>query len=175
MLDAQTLRSLRELSRSREALSRAVGLLARSRHTKRALELKLERRGYERPVIRRVIDRLSELGYLDDEGAAESWLARRLERHPEGRGALLAGLLRNGVPREMAEGLLDRYLSPEQEVEAALRVLRRLYPSERSRLSLGREPERSGALRKLLSRGFSRRAARLALPARTGQGADEEG
>lgn len=175
ILDPETLCSLRHESASREALGRALALVARSRHTRRALEAKLERRGYEPAVIRRVIDRLCELGYLDDEAAAESWLSRRVERRPEGRLALLSGLLRNGVPRDMAERLLDRHLSPEQEAHAALRVLRRLYPTEQSRSSLCREPARSGALRKLLSRGFSRKAARLALPPRTGRGEDEEG
>jgi SOS response regulatory protein OraA/RecX len=169
-LDADAVRGLRGASLVREAMARALSLLSRSRHTTRALSLKLQRRGFEAPVIERTIERLTELGYLDDEEAARSWLAHRMERHPAGRGALLAALLRHGVPRETAERVVGAGLPPEAEAEAARRVLRRMYPSEGSRAELDREPGRSVALRKLLARGFSRQSARLAL---RGRGADD--
>lgn len=171
-LEGETLRQLRAASRERLAVARALSLVSRSRHTARGLALKLERRGFEPDAVRRAVERVTELGYLDDEEAARSWLEHRLERRPAGRGALLAGLLRNGVPRETAERVVDEALPPEAEAEAARRLLERLFPTTRARRALEGEPARSAALRKLESRGFTRQAARLAL---RGLGDDEPG
>jgi len=163
------MRLVREEAEVRDAAARALLLLARSQHTLRDLRLKLERRRYSPGAIRRVLERLEELGYLDDARAADTWVERRLERHPAGRASLLAGLGRHGVSRETAEEAVDAHLPLHAEEEVARRVLRKLYPSEEARENLARGPERDRAMRKLLARGFSRASARKALPGGTGE------
>lgn len=163
-LQGDEIRALRDDAEARQAEERALGLLSKARHTRQALRRKLERRGYAAAAVERALGRLAELGYVNDEAAAEGWLQHRIERHPEGRAALLIGLLRHGVPREIAERAVEAHLPAATEAEVARRYLRKLYPGADARERLLSEPERSRALRKLLSRGFSRPAARRALP-----------
>jgi regulatory protein len=164
-LDPVTLERLRFDSSLGEAEERALSFLARSLHTRSALARKLKARGFSPPVVASALSRLEELGYLDDTRAASRWVEHRLERHPEGRAALLKGLLRNGVPRDIAEEVVDAHVRPEGEIDVARRVLARLYPTAESLRALASEPERSRALSRLLTRGFSRASARAALGA----------
>ena len=165
VVQPELLEALRAESAFLAAERRALALLARSVHTRAALGRKLELRGFEPQVVRRVLERLAELGYLDDARAAELWVEQRLERHPEGRAALLHGLLRHGVPRSTAEAAVDAGLPSAQEVEVARRVLLKLYGGG---AALDEATERRRALARLLQRGFSRAAARAALQGHAG-------
>ena len=181
MLSTEALERLRFDASLRDAELRALALLSKSQLTRKSLRRKLERRLYPAEVVSRVLARLEELRYLDDARAAGLWVEHRLERHPEGRAALLKGLLRNGVPRETAEEAVDSRLPRAGEAAVARRVLAKLYPTSSARRSLSEEPERSRALARLASRGFSRASARAALPGRASHpeaewgGAEEEG
>jgi regulatory protein len=165
-VSAELRRSLGERAQARDAEERALKLLGAARHTRAGLRSKLQRRGFPAAAVERALDHLSAMGYLDDAATAEGWVRRRLERRPEGRGALLAGLLRHGVGRDDAARVVDAALPAEDEAQAAVRLLHSLYRSEGAFAALAEEPERGRALRRLLARGFSRRAARGALPAR---------
>ena len=173
-LSAEEAGRLRFAASLREAQERALALLARSQHTRKELGQKLERRGYPAEVVSLVIARLDELRYLDDARAAGLWVEHRLERHPEGRAALLAGLLRHGVPRETAVEAVDARLPPSEEVVVARRVLARLYSTAAALEALRGEPGRSRALARLATRGFSRASSRAALPARAPNGERED-
>lgn len=154
---------LERLSASRAATRSALALLGRAPHSREGLRLKLAQRGHGEQAIAAALDRAREMGYLDDARFAEDWLRLRLDRHPEGRMALVAGLRERGVPREVAEEVVARLVSDEAEEECLLRALGRADRSARK----GRQPAGAEASRlaaRLRSLGFPNRLIRRHLP-----------
>lgn len=125
-LDEATLLALQAQAAILAARDKALSLLSRSPATERTLRLKLGERGHEPAAIDAAAAWLHERGLLDDRRFAEAWLAARLQRRPEGRPALIAGLRRRGVPREVAEQAVLRSFDAEVEREAAGRLLAKL-------------------------------------------------
>jgi regulatory protein len=140
------IRRLKDSWARRQVRDKALDLLGRAPHTTVSLRLKLLKRGFDARIIGQILQSLSEQGHLDDRRFAESWLQSRAERRPEGRAALLAGLLRKGIGREIAEQAVNDYMSPAVEEEHALRALQKL-----KRLG---ETDRVRLMRKLRARGF---------------------
>lgn len=85
------------------AMNRAGLILAGRPHASRELRDKLGRKDPE--VTQRVIDRLTELGLLDDEDFARRWVEERSSRR--GSRALLQELTSKGVDREIAQVTID--------------------------------------------------------------------
>jgi regulatory protein len=94
--------------------------------------------GYAAALCDGAVDRLVQLGYLDDRAYARAWLESRDRTRPRGRHALMQELQRKGVPREIIdEALAERGDSAPNgpqpagpgdgrvELEAALRLLER--------------------------------------------------
>ena len=125
-LTGAAIRGLRQSSTRIRAMDKALELLARAPHSTFTLRTKLLQRKFDPRVVEEILASLRENSYLDDAGFAEQWLRSRCERHPEGRAALLAGLVRKGIRRQVAEQALQEYLTPELEREHALRVLDKL-------------------------------------------------
>ena len=136
----------RLLARSERVRARvqALRLLARAARTRRGLARKLATRGFARPAIRHAVERMSELGYLDDRAFAESWMRSRLSAGKDGAAALYRGLLARGVARPLAEEVVSDLYSHEEEVRHARRLAAGL--------------SRSAAIRRLAGRGFRSRA-----------------
>jgi regulatory protein len=131
----------------RQIREKALDLLGRAPHATFSLRMKLLKRGFESRAVEEVLQFLKTEGYLDDSVFAEDWVRSRIERRPEGRAALVAGLLRKGVAREIAEGAVSRYLTPALEWENAARALEKLKRSG--------ENNPAALKRKLRARGFS--------------------
>ena len=145
-ISGAVIQGLRHSSLLRQVREKALDLLGRAPHTHFSLRMKLLGRGYNTRIIEEVLAFLSDRGYLDDSRFAENWLRSRIERRPEGRAVLIAGLMRKGVAREIAEGSVNRYLTPELERENALRALEKLRRSG--------ETDPSKLKSKLRARGF---------------------
>ena len=125
----------------------AASRLARREDSTGRMEQKLLQRGYNPGVIRRIIDEMVALGFLDDRRFAGLWLADRLRHHPEGREALLGGLLKRGVPSSVSREVLGRLVS-DRDCEVALE---RALETLRAQGDLSEEK----LIRRLLRRGFS--------------------
>jgi len=138
------------------ALDAALRLLARRAHSRVELLLKLTRRGYEGGPIRAALSRLQELGYIDDQAFARSFVRRRgSSRGPRALSAELAG---RGVDRAEVDTAVAEFGESEQ-VAAATRIAERLYarkPTTGPREIL----DEIGT--KLVRRGFSVVVARAA-------------
>jgi regulatory protein len=130
-------------SRAREALAKAVDLLARRPHFRAELTSKLERRGFEPDEVDAALARLDELGYLDERGTAVRWVEGVVEQKSWGPRRVRAELRKRGVDGTEAEELIaDAYPTGERPVAERA--------AERWR---GREAEALG--RHLARRGFS--------------------
>jgi regulatory protein len=146
-LSEASIQRLKHASTVRQVREKALDLLARAPHTTFALRVKLLKRRFDTRAVEEVLDALGHEGYLDDADFAENWLRNRIEHHPEGRAVLIAGLLRKGASREIAESVVNRFLAPETEMENARRALEKLTRSG--------ETDPAKLKRKLRTRGFA--------------------
>lgn len=128
---------------------KAVDLLSRRPHFRRQLEAKLQQRRFPQDEIDAALERLTDLGYLDDLQCAIDYIAQQTRRGALGRRRLRADLLRRGVATETVAAALAEAL-PDDDLEA-VRQVADLWLSRRpfGRAALGRHLDR---------RGFSQRA-----------------
>src|SRR6201996_3024769 len=129
---------------SREELARALclRLLTARARTRAELAGQLAKRGYPDDVSTRVLDRLTDVGLLDDTDFAEQWVHSRLANAGKGKRALAAELHTKGVDndvitsvlggidagaeRDRAEQLVQTKLRRDTLTEGDARVSRRL-------------------------------------------------
>ena len=100
---------------------------------------RLRHLGYPRALVDEVVARLVELGYLDDDAFARSWVESRDRARPRGEYALRRELGQKGIARSVVdEVMVDRSdLAGGEDADriAALAVL------ARRRVALEREPD----------------------------------
>jgi regulatory protein len=107
---------------------RSLALLSRAAHTARGLARKLRARGFSADAVRHSLERMRELGYLDDRAFAEGWVTSRMSLKREGGKALYRGLLRRGVARALAEEVVAAACTFTEELECARRLTEGLSP-----------------------------------------------
>jgi regulatory protein len=147
-LDETRIASLKARSELLLARDAALRLLSRAAQTRRGLSRKLRSRGFSKEATIFAVDRMIELGYVDDRVFAENWARFRISTRAEGWKSLYRGLLRGGVPRAIAEEVLEETCTEEVELEHARRLAQGVSPGK--------------AVSKLTSRGFrSRTIARI--------------
>lgn len=120
-------------------------------HSRRELEQALAKRHTDSDVATAVLDRLTEVGLVDDRTFAEAWVTSRQERkHLSGR-ALRDELVRKGVDRDIIDDVL-RAVDADREYDAALALAER---KVRSMAGLVPEVRRRRLVAALARRGFS--------------------
>jgi regulatory protein len=109
-----------------KTLARAFRLLAARPRTVAELRERLREKAWaEDAVTDRVIKRLEELGYLNDEQYAVSFAASKLTARPIGRTRLRRDLQRKKVSSEAAEQALDEAYAERSEEELIARAITR--------------------------------------------------
>ncbi len=93
-------------------------LLTVRARTRAELETQLTKRGYPEDVSARVLDRLVEVGLLDDAAFAEEWVRSRRTNSGKGKRALAAELRTKGVDAELIASTLDSVDAGEWRVQA---------------------------------------------------------
>ncbi len=75
---------------------------------------RLSSAGYRPALVETAIERLTELGFLDDEAFARSWIESRDRAHPRGARALRSELRQKGIADEVVTQVLaDRSVAAE--------------------------------------------------------------
>jgi regulatory protein len=131
-----------ELSREEQARALCLRLLTARARTRAELEGQLAKRGYPDEVSARVLDRLADVGLIDDTDFAEQWVRSRRVNAGKGKRALAAELRTKGVDnevitaaladidagaeRERAEQLVSDKLRRERNTEDDAKLTRRL-------------------------------------------------
>jgi len=122
-MDAEPLGDVTDSAACREA---ALKLLERTRRTRSELERRLKDKGYAPGTRAEVLDRLSEVGLVDDAEFARAWLAGRWGRRPSGWRRLQQELRAKGISDEDVENaralLTERGGAPD-EVESAAKLV----------------------------------------------------
>lgn len=153
------------------AMEVAARFLGTRPRTRWELTRRLRRAGAAPEVIEATLERLAELGYVDDVAFARWWLEQRDRHAPRGRRMVEAELRQHGVPREVVETLREAEAELPPETEEA-----------RARIALERHlrgrpmPEDRPALQRLgtflVRRGFDPQTVRRTLRRQAAEGED---
>lgn len=103
----------------------AERLLARRPWSRKDLHTRLSRISDRADLVARVLDRLGDVGLLDDAAFARAWLADRMRFRPASPMILVRDLCARGVDRNLARTLVADLLPPHQEADAATQLARR--------------------------------------------------
>jgi regulatory protein len=152
------------------AMEIAVRFLGTRPRTRHELAQRLRRSNVPDPVAEATLERLAELGYVDDAAFARWWAEQRDRHAPRGRRMLEAELRQHGVPRDVIDDHRDEHAAPVRAPEdAALPGSE----AERAREALDRHlhgrplPTDRKALQRLgvflMRRGFDPETVRAAL------------
>lgn len=130
-----------DVSGSGRWMQTAVRYLAIGDRTGAQVRDYLLRKGASPNQAEQVALRLSDLGYLNDRGYAERWIASRLARRPMGREALRSELEARGVADSVVEGAIREAFRDMDDdalarlaLDVAQRGGRRLTPGQQVRL-----------------------------------------
>lgn len=141
------------VEQAKEACLRLLAVRARSRAE---LAQRLAAKGYSADVSERALDRLGEVGLVDDAAFAEQWVHSRHTFSGKGKQALAQELRRKGVAQSDAAAALDAITSDDEEVRAAELVRRKLR-------SLPRDLDQDKTIRRLVGmlarRGYGQSTA----------------
>ena len=99
------------------AMEMAARFLATRPRTRWELERRLRRGGVDDEVLAAALERLGQLGYLDDAAFARWWGEQRDRHGPRGHRLIEAELRQRGVPREVIELYRDTHAAPERAAE----------------------------------------------------------
>ena len=92
--------------RAEQARALCLRLLPARARTRAELEAQLAKRGYPDEVSVAVLDRLAQVGLVDDEDFAEQWVRSRRQNAGKGKRALAAELRNKGVDNEVIDSAL---------------------------------------------------------------------
>ena len=97
-----------------EVAARFLGTRPRTRWE---VERRLKRAGTDDATIAATVDRLTDLGYLDDAAFARWWGEQRDRHAPRGARMIEAELRQHGVPREVIQSYRIEHEAPERRPE----------------------------------------------------------
>jgi regulatory protein len=128
---------------------------------------RLKTQGYPPALVEKVVTRLIEMNYLDDEQFARTWVESRDRARPRGEHGLRRELALKGVPRAVIDDVMsqrdERAAGEDPDLVAANALL------ERKRPSLDRESDvrkrRQKAYALLARNGFDPETCRAAVNA----------
>jgi regulatory protein len=98
--------SISEPAREEQARALCLRLLTARARTRAELAAQLGKRGYPDDVSAQVLDRLAEVGLVDDADFAEQWVSSRRVNAGKGKRALAAELRTKGVDNELITAAL---------------------------------------------------------------------
>jgi regulatory protein len=145
---------------SREELARALclRLLTARARTRAELAGQLAKRGYPEDVSARVLDRLADVGLIDDADFAEQWVHSRRANAGKGKRALAAELHTKGVDNDVITSVLGGINSAVERGRAE-----QLVRSKLRRETLARDDDDARISRRLVAmlarRGFGQTMA----------------
>lgn len=100
-------------------LNYAYKLLSYRARSVRELETRLGQKGHSRSTIRKVVDHLKDLDYLDDSEFARAWVEERMKIKPMGRSGLRYELRSKGIDDALIEATIGQLIRPEDEYRLA--------------------------------------------------------
>ncbi|MGA7132710.1 MAG: recombination regulator RecX [Mycobacterium sp.] len=116
--------SISEPSREEQARTLCLRLLTARARTRAELAGQLAKRGYPDDVSTRVLNRLADVGLVDDADFAEQWVHSRRANTGKGKRALAAELHTKGIDNDVITSVLGG-IDPAAERVRAEQLIRR--------------------------------------------------
>ncbi len=120
-VDDERLQALRAEAAQADAMAASLRLLSYRPRSEAELRQRLARRGTPPALVDGVIERLRELGLVDDAAFAQAWVDSRDRASPRGRRLLRQELLAKGVDSDTSRELLENVDEPDAALRAASR------------------------------------------------------
>lgn len=115
-IDGEEFEILKNKVESRRAFNNSLDILSRRAHSKEELRRKL-RRKYSEEACQSAIERIEELGYIDDEKFAEDYAAQLFEVKHMAPYAISRELMLKGVDRDIVRRVVDDIeFDPQEEI-----------------------------------------------------------
>ena len=124
-LDPDRLREMEVADGVARAMMEAHRLIDHRMRTRRELAVRLRSRGRPEEVVAEVLDRLENVGLIDDGRFARQWIDERLRSRPVGLSLLRRELRQKGIDAEIIETALEEREDGEEETDRAFEALRR--------------------------------------------------
>ena len=120
-VDDERLQALRAEAAGADAMAASLRLLSYRPRSEAELRQRLARRGTPPALVDGAIERLRELGLVDDAAFAQAWVDSRDRASPRGRRLLRQELLAKGVDSDTSRELLESVDEPDAALRAASR------------------------------------------------------
>ncbi len=124
-LDPDRLREMEVADGVARAMMEAHRLIDHRMRTRRELAVRLRSLGRPEEVVAEVLDRLENVGLIDDGRFARQWIDERLRSRPVGLSLLRRELRQKGIDAEIIETALEEREDGEEETDRAFEALRR--------------------------------------------------
>jgi regulatory protein len=138
-----------------ELFEYAVKCLGARAYSTGDLKAKLRMRAAHAPDVDGLIERLKDIGYLDDRRFAESYASARVDNEGFGRMRVLTDLRARRVYGDMAEQAVEQALGGRSEAELIDAFIERRMPSVAAGGPIDDDRKLAAAYRKLRRAGFS--------------------
>jgi len=129
----------------KEAEKYAMILLRYRERSKREMEERLKKKGFEESVVKKVVETLTQRGLLDDERFINMWIEEILVFRKKGKRAVFFELKKRGVNEQEIEKEWEKWREKEKEI--AKKITEELKDMEVFEIK-----------RKLYQKGFSQEA-----------------
>ncbi len=126
-LDGDLLARALTADASYKARQRAMSLLAHRPRAEAEIRDRLRRAGFEDPVVEDTVDRLTRLGYLDDEAFALAYARSRAASRGYGPVRIFSELRRRGVPEGVARAAVTLLSAERESMDDALSAGRKAW------------------------------------------------
>lgn len=120
-VDDERLQALRAEAAGADAMAASLRLLSYRPRSEAELRQRLARRGTPPALVDSTIERLRELGLVDDAAFAQAWVDSRDRASPRGRRLLRQELLAKGMDSDTSRELLESVDEPDAALRAASR------------------------------------------------------
>jgi len=121
----ETILKAEEINKS---LNYAISLLSRKDRTKREIEDKLLNKGYDIEVVGKVLDKLKEYNYINDEIYCEKYINDKIKFTKYGKNKIKANLYAKGVDKDIISRKIIE-IDNNFEYDRALELARKKLPS----------------------------------------------
>ena len=132
-IDDEQLKELIESSNTKRAKEKALWLISYRDHSKKELEEKV-RNSCDRDSAKKAVERLEELGLVNDEKFARNYAEQLLNvKHLSKKGAKYK-LMEKGIDRDLADRILDEiYFDPQEHIRVIIQSKYRNLDDEKTR------------------------------------------
>lgn len=135
-MTAQKRKKIQDLTEDKLAFNKAVDLLAMRMHSREELRRKLSLRKFSKDCVSKVITKLSDLRYLNDEEFARVYAENLVRSKTYGYYGIRAKLMQRGIESKVADEAVSEALDENIESKLAQKFLSRKHSQNKLKMMM---------------------------------------